>query len=286
MASIEHRAWIESVITSFCSSQANSLQNEAGDRAFDPPLVGFSSGADPLYAAYKQHVGPEHWTPAEAFRLAFPQETAVPDDLTVISWILPHTDGTKQASRRRRAHPSEAWARARIYGEQFNGDLRRHVVRVLAEAGVAAVAPQLLPAWDRKASERFTIVSTWSERHAAHAGGLGTFGLCDGLITPKGKAMRTASVVARIRIAATPRPYKGHRDYCLFYSHGVCGKCIQRCPVGALSSMGHDKLKCRTRIKVASATYVKRHYGFEGYGCGLCQTGVPCESRIPTIRDL
>jgi hypothetical protein len=32
--------------------------------------------------------------------------------------------------------------------------------------------------------------SSWSERHAAHAAGLGTFGLCDGLITAKGKAMQ------------------------------------------------------------------------------------------------
>jgi hypothetical protein len=28
-------------------------------------------------------------------------------------------------------------------------------------------------------------------------------------------------------------------------------------------------------------TYVKETYGFEGYGCGLCQVGVPCESGIP-----
>jgi len=27
--------------------------------------------------------------------------------------------------------------------------------------------------------------------------------------------------------------------------------------------------------------YVESHYGFKGYGCGFCQTGVPCESRIP-----
>ena len=44
------------------------------------------------------------------------------------------------------------------------------------------------------------------QRHAAHAAGLGTFGLCDGLITAKGKAMRAGSVVARIAVAQTPRP--------------------------------------------------------------------------------
>ena len=277
---------MKSVVTEFCASAANSLQNRSCDPAFDLPLVGFSSGEDPLYAAYKVHVGPDHWTPLEAFRLAFPQERAEAGELTVISWILPQTAATRAASRRRRAYPSEAWARARVYGENFNAKLRHHVVEVLAAAGVAAVAPALLAQWGRQSSKQFTIVSNWSERHAAHAGGLGTFGLCDGLITARGKAMRTASIVARMQIPPTPRPYQGHQDYCLFYSRGVCGRCIRRCPAGALSPRGHDKRKCRAYIRTVTAAYVKRHYGFEGYGCGLCQTGVPCESKIPAIQDL
>ena len=278
--------WMKSAITEFCAGGANSLQNRFGDPAFELPLVGFSAGEDPLYAAYKEHVGPDHWTPLEAFRLAFPQEEATADELTVISWVLPQTAATREASRRRRTYPSEAWARARIYGEEFNVKLRRHVVEVLAAAGIEAVAPFLLPQWGRQSSDRFAIVSSWSERHAAHAGGLGTFGLCDGLITAKGKAMRTASVVARMRIPPTPRPYQGHQDYCLFFSHGVCGRCIRRCPAGALSAQGHDKLKCREYLRTVTTSYVKRYYGFDGHGCGLCQTGVPCESKIPTMEDL
>ena len=66
----------------------------------------------------------------------------------------------------------------------------------------------------------YVFASLLSERHAAYAAGLGTFGLCDGLITPKGKAMRCGSVVARIQIAATPRPYEDHHAYCLFYAKG------------------------------------------------------------------
>jgi len=30
-----------------------------------------------------------------------------------------------------------------------------------------------------------------------------------------------------------------------------------------------------------SREYVKETYKFEGYGCGLCQVGVPCETGIP-----
>ena len=45
-----------------------------------------------------------------------------------------------------------------------------------------------------KMSEKYGMASCWSERHAAFVSGLGTFGLCDGLITPVGKAMRCGSV--------------------------------------------------------------------------------------------
>ena len=99
----------------------------------------------------------------------------------------------------------------------------------------------LSPLWERKESERFVFASNWSERHAAHAAGLGTFGLCDGLITPVGKAMRCGSVVARIKIPATPRPYKHHREYCLFFTKGTCGKCIKRCPAEAVTKEGHKQ---------------------------------------------
>jgi len=39
------------------TSSKNSLKNQNNDKAYDTPLVGFSSGADPLYEAYKDHVG-------------------------------------------------------------------------------------------------------------------------------------------------------------------------------------------------------------------------------------
>jgi epoxyqueuosine reductase len=136
------------------------------------------------------------------------------------------------------------------------------------------------PFWEMKISERFGFASTWSERHAAYAAGLGTFGLCDGLITAKGKAMRAGSVVARISVPPAQRPYQDHHAYCLFYTKGTCGKCIDTCPADAVSKEGHDKNKCRAYVQ-ETASYVKTHFGFDGYGCGFCQVGVPCESGIP-----
>jgi len=274
--------WIEDVIGDFVDrSPQNNLQGPFQEKAFENPLVGFSSGDDPIFESYKEVVGPFHWTPLEIFSRAFAGNNVSAADLTVISWILPQTRATKADNRKESVYPAERWARARIYGEHVNVQLRNRVVDVLNLAGHQAVAPMLAPTWEQKKSDQYVFASTWSERHAAYAAGLGTFGLCDGLITPRGKAMRTGSVVARITIPPTPRPYNDHRAYCLYYSQGICGKCIKRCPVDALSESGHDKVKCLEHLKPATAEYVKANYHFDGYGCGLCQVGVPCESRIP-----
>jgi epoxyqueuosine reductase QueG len=278
--------WVQTVIRDAMGDPAmNTMCNPANEPAWAEPVVGFSRGDDPVYEQFKEVVGPFHWMPREIYELSYSGEPVIPGDLTVISWVLPQTEATKVDNRQEIVYPAERWARARIYGEQANSKLRQHVVDALGEVGIHAVAPMLSPHWSSKTSERFGLASTWSERHAAYASGLGTFGLCDGLITPAGKAMRVGSVVARCDIPATPRPYTDHRAYCLFYSQGICGKCIDRCPVGAVSEAGHDKTKCGAHLR-KTRDYVGTRFGFEGYGCGLCQTSVPCESKIPTARDV
>ena len=274
--------WMETVIHDFIShSPENTLQDKASEKAWSDPLVGFSRGDDPLYDAFKEHIGTFHWTPWEIFTQTFPEIRATPEDLTVISWILPQTEATRADNRKEKTYPAKRWAMSRLYGEEANNQLRMHVVSVLREKGYEAVAPMLSPLWSQKKSDLYGFASTWSERHAAYASGLGTFGLCDGLITAKGKAVRVGSVVAHIRIPATVRPYDDHHAYCLFYAGGACKKCISRCPVGAISEEGHDKVKCFGHTYGAALDHIKSHYGFEVGACGLCQTKVPCESMIP-----
>jgi len=275
-------AAVEGIIRDFINkSPENTLKNSANDKAWDNPLVGFSSGADLLYESYKELVGPFHWTPLELFTEAFPNSNAAAGELTVISWILPQTEKTRAELRKESVYVPESCARARIFGEEVNVKLRKHIVDTFRLESVESVAPMLAPGWAVKMSDRYVFASTWSERHAAYASGLGTFGLCDGLITAVGKSVRCGSVVARLQIPPTPRPYSDHHAYCLFFSRGACKKCVERCPAGALSESGHDKLKCKTYALEKMKEYVTSHYGFEGYGCGFCQTGVPCESKIP-----
>jgi len=93
--------------------------------------------------------------------------------------------------------------------------------------------------------------------------------------------MRVGSVVAKMPVPAIKCPYENHYEYCLFLGQGTCGRCIERCPGNAISKKGHDKIKCREYLESRTRPYVTQTFGFEGYGCGLCQTDVPCESAIP-----
>jgi epoxyqueuosine reductase QueG len=275
-------SWIEMAIREFCeTSPENDMHYPEQEPLTDEPLVGFSAGDDPLYETLKQDIGAPFMTPPELFRAAFPDTDADAGDLTVISWILPQTTLIKDENSKETQFPSERWARAKHYGGIFNIALMNHLTGVLAENGIMAMVPTLSPVWKISVSEKYGIASSWSERHAAYVSGLGTFGLCDGLITRKGKAMRCGSIIARIAIPPTPRPYTDHHAWCLYYAKSSCKLCIKRCPAGAISEQGHDKNRCREYCFGVAQDYVHEQYHIDNYGCGLCQAGVPCESKNP-----
>lgn len=267
-------------IKRFVNSPFNTMKKWSDEPVWGEPIVGFSNGADSLYSFYKEDIGSFYRSPIDFLEEKYPDRPFEAENITVITWILPQTEATKRDQRKETHFPSERWARSRIFGEQFNDKLRQHIVDVLDNNGVEAAAPLLSPLYKIENSPKYGYASTWSERHAAYAAGLGTFGLCDGLITPVGKAVRVGSVVANIYIEPTERPYDNPHAYCLFYMKGTCRKCMERCPIGAITTEGHNKSLCRKHLRM-TRRYVQRHYGFDGYGCGLCQTAVPCESSIP-----
>ena len=280
--------WIQGLIHNFVEqSPQNRLGNDMTRRAFGPPLVGFSSGSDAIFDEFVGHIGDFYLTPVQIYHRAFPAASiATGDELTVISWVLPQTDQTCAEQTEQTKRPSRSWTQVKYYGEAFNEALRKHVVESLTAKGIEAVAPTLANFWSRLDDEGpYAPCSNWSERHAAYASGLGTFGLSDGLITPKGKAMRTGSVVARIGIPPSPRPYDDHHAYCLHFSHGTCGKCIDRCPINAISDKGHDKKRCQKYTHVTMRRFVNDAYGINESVCGLCQVDIPCMRSIPTPED-
>jgi epoxyqueuosine reductase len=273
--------WLEGVVGRHVrDSEENLLRGSGTGRIFDDPLVGFAAGHDPIFERYKTIIGDFHRTPAQLFREATGADVPA-EQLTLISWILPFSESVRQSNAERTHMPSEYWTQGGLYGVHFNKALRQHVVAELRGVGVTAVAPRLTESFRTLMSERVGRASTWSERHAAYAAGLGSFGLCDGLITPKGKAVRCGSVIAHVTVAPSSAERPDLHAYCLFFQDGSCMQCAARCPVGAITERGHDKERC-AELEHRTRQYAKERYGFEGHGCGLCQTAVPCESCAPT----
>lgn len=249
-----------------------------GNYWFDEPVTGFASAQDPIFREFKNIIGDFHLTPAEIFEKGLGEKLR---EGTVICWILPVSLRARESNREERRWPSLEWARTRTHGEEFNNRLREHVVNILEDGGYRSVAPILMSHFKSVVDVRVGPASTWSERHAAYAAGLGTFSLSDGLITDRGIAHRCGSVVTGLVLEPTVGRRGDHRANCLYFHDGSCGSCIGRCPAGAIDVSGHDKRKCREYLYGNIPAETAGRYDVQVLGCGLCQTDVPCEGRNP-----
>ena len=288
----ETAQFIEKEIKTFAHTSSLNRMPMSDNFIFDEPLVQFADGDDPIFAEYKTIVHPSHLTPREALAKTFNKSPEdIPAHLSIISWILPITSKTRESNRRRTLTPSRLWMYTRRYGEKFNEALREHVVKLLTEMGCMAVAPVLQPYFEApilrpdfkyETSEK-GCYSNWSERHIAYAAGLGTFSLSDGFITERGIAHRCGSVVTNLVLPPSPRTAKSPYSNCLFYVNSKCNACIARCPAGAITENGHDKLKCLEYLKIKRQFSIEK-YNVEADACGLCQVKVPCEFRNPAKK--
>ena len=245
-----------------------------GTALFDSPLVGFGASDDELFDRFKEfgvigpwHMGPEEW---------------LPDAKTVISLFFPMSGAVLESNRAAEGKASALWTCARVEGQEFISAYTEALRDWFREQGYGACAPCIDPRFESVSGgqgidgypgmDARTFGSRWSERHVAFACGLGTFGLSAGLITRRGIAGRFTSVIVTALLGADVRPYTGVYEYC-----SRCGACVRRCPAGAISlESGKDHVKCRQFLKESKVIHYPR------YGCGLCQTGVPCEHAIPS----
>lgn len=281
-------AWFETTIREKVSNHPDNTMEFPffGERIFDAPLIGFVRGDDPLFQEYKTIIGPHHFTPQEimAWQAKKNNVPAPPaEELGVVSIVLPISETTKKENANQSEWLSERWAQTRLSGELFSQTFVREIVTELMKVGILAIAPDVTPFFNKKRYPEVGWASPWSHRHVAYAAGLGTFGMHDFFITEKGCAHRLTSFV--VHHSLTPnrtRPDDIHAG-CLQYQGYQCMKCAKRCPVDAISlEQAHDKEKCYQRV-AKSIRYCNKNYHIFIYGCGLCATGVPCESRIPEI---
>lgn len=244
-----------------------------GTRMFDAPLIGFGAADDELFAAYKDPavIGPWHMSPDEW----------LPGAKSIVSLFFPMSEDVLQSNRVMKKNASKLWVYARFEGQDYINAYSAALCDWFRAQGYEACAPAIDPRFQRvtagKGIEGYpemtskTFGSRWSERHAAYVCGLGTFALSKGMITERGIAGRFASVIVTAPLEPEARPYTGIYDYCI-----RCGACVKRCPVHAISlAHGKSHIKCGLYQKVQGVIHRPR------YGCGLCQTKVPCEHQNP-----
>jgi len=253
---------IEQQLTDFVLNSTDNIVNNLGKmRMYDQPLVAVASAEDMLWEKLKEPevIGPHHLSPTEWLGGA----------RSVISCFMPFTERVR-SSNRSQGLPAIEWLYGRYEGGMFNDAVRRFLVDIIRGAGDRALAPAL--------DSRFSLIqlrSNWSERHVAFIAGLGTFCLNRSLITDRGSAGRLVSVITDLALEPTSRRYGEVDEYC-----AKCGACIRRCPASAIDENGKNNAICALYVEETKVRFKPR------YGCGKCQTGVPCEARRPAVSGL
>lgn len=251
---------------------------------WEAPLIGTAAGNDEYFDFLKTHIGSFHWSPLDAFQLKYGMGSgASAENLRVVSMAFPQTTETKKTQLAETVCPSRNWLVSRGEWEPLLKTFSGRLVSKLESMGIRAVSIDLQPEFSVVKTGPLGIASTWSHRHYAYAAGLGTFGLSEGLITEKGKAVRFTSLVIEAPVEVTTRQYAGPYDWCLYFKNGSCGKCIDRCPVQAISFEGHDKDACLDYEDYFEANLWPEGLDRKNYiiGCGLCQVGIPCQDKRP-----
>ena len=158
------------------------------------------------------------------------------------------------------AYVEPVWSQAYIETNALIETISRNLKQQLGQWGIKAV--------DQKPTDNFNphdLTAPWSHKSMAYVAGLGRFGLHRMLITPAGVAGRYCSMVISGAIEPTPRPQE---EFCLYFRGGKCRRCVQNCPVGALSVDGLDKQRCWAHQQNKRDPDKER-------GCGKCAIG-PC----------
>ncbi len=239
-------------------SSMNTLPEFEDMAIYEAPVVAVASATDPLYFELQKPdvISPEHMLPQDW----------LPGAKSVISYFLPFSEPIRRSNMETDYFPSVEWTYGRYEGEAFNNAVRKYLADYIISTGAKAVSPALDPRYKVKG-----YTSSWSERHTAFIAGLGTFNLSKSLITEKGCAGRFGSVITDLDLTPTERPYTDLYEYC-----NACHACIDRCPVHAISPEGKNHPPCHKFQDEMMIKFTPR------YGCGKCQTGVPCEYGIPS----
>ena len=128
------------------------------------------------------------------------------------------------------------------------------------------------------------LMARWSHKHLGYLAGMGRFGVHNMLITPRGCAGRLGSLVMEADFG--DHPLIDTDEACLLKAGEQCGKCMQACPVEALSEKHFDRRGCWNRLKENRAVLEYFSDLPESTDvCGKCAAMIPC-SFINPVAEL
>jgi len=225
------------------------------------PLVGFADAGDPRFAGLRRVASPTHLLPQDL----------LPRARSVVSFFLPFAPWVLEANAADRETVAREWAVAYVETNALIGHITAHLIQVLGQCGINAVAEPATHNFDE-----VTLVSDWSHKSVAVIAGLGSFGLHQMVITDAGCAGRFGSLVLDAELPASPA---APQERCLYFQNGSCLECVMRCPVSALDpNEPFDRQSCWQRCQGVADI-------FSQFGpaevCGKCAIG-PCSFESAT----
>ena len=222
------------------------------------PLVGFAEVKKEAFQRLREIVGEHHLLP----------DDLLPGAQSVVAFFLPFSKEVVNANRRS-PYVAREWAVAYVETNKLISHICEVLGQVLKERGIEAAWE--LPTYD---FDKEKLVARWSHRSVAALAGLGSFGLNRLLITDSGCTGRYGSLLLKARLTPSDSEPK---ERCLYFYDESCLKCVQRCPVNALTEKGEfDRAACYKYLLEVDAFFSDLPLSEV---CGKCSVGMPCSLR-------
>jgi len=242
---------------------AADLQNPDARQFWEMPIMA-SAPVDERFAILPDIAMDEHLLPKDLLATA----------KTVIVFFIPFQKWLVKENREG-DRPCRNWGQAYVHTNDLIERASRELSDLLVKAGYRS---ELTPATHNFDEEK--LMARWSHKHLGHLAGLGRFGTHCMLITPKGCCGRFGSLVTEAELG--DHPLIATEEACLLRAGKTCGKCVERCPVGALKEDDFDRRKCWDRLNENFRTldYFSDLPGTTDV-CGKCAVMMPCSFANP-----
>lgn len=226
-----------------------------------------SARVDDRFLKLREMAAPDHLMPWEL----------LPGAQSIIVFFLPFRLELLRENRHGQ-EPARSWGKAYVQTNELIAKISREMSCLLEKDGYASAVTPPTHNFDP-----VRLMSRWSHKHLGYLAGLGRFGQNSQLITPSGCAGRLGSLVTEADLG--DHPVELGEQACLHKAGKRCLKCLERCPVGALSLDGIDRSRCWERLKSnREKTPSLAGLPENTHVCGKCVVMLPCSLHNPVSK--